>query len=82
MHMSGSIERGTGLPVPTRYPVLFLTRGTAVPGVLALRANLEVFPLPHDLATVVKAKLIPLQRPLAQIVERVDWSTPPLVPER
>ena len=38
----------TRLLVPTRCPVLSLTRVAAVPGVLALRANFEVLPLAHN----------------------------------
>ena len=48
--------------VPTRCPVLLLTRGAAVPGFLALRANLEVLQKAHDLAPLVEAILSPLQR--------------------
>jgi hypothetical protein len=48
--------------VPTRIPVLFLTRVAAVPGGLALRANFEVLQMSHNLARFVEAVLSPLQR--------------------
>jgi hypothetical protein len=46
--------------VPTRIPVLFLTRVAAVPGGLALRANFEVLWLAQNLTPFVAAKLTPL----------------------
>ena len=64
-------------PVPTRCPVLFLTGVAAVPGGLALRANLEVLPKADNLAPVVAAILSPIQRISAKPVEFGDWVKPP-----
>jgi len=52
-----SIECATRQLVPTRGPVLFLTRVAAVPGVLTLRANFEVLQKAHNLAPFVLAIL-------------------------
>jgi hypothetical protein len=63
--------------VPTRIPVLFLTRVAAVPGGLALRANLEVLQKALNQAPFVAAILAPLQRFCAQLVKPlVDWVKP------
>jgi DNA-binding response OmpR family regulator len=56
------VEGATLFLVPTRIPVLFLTRGATVPGVLALRANFEVLKKPHNLAPVVAAIRSPIRR--------------------
>jgi len=64
--------------VPTRRPVLFLTRVATVPGGLALRANLEVLQKAHNLTLVVVAKLAPLHHSSAKLVESVDWIMTPL----
>ena len=52
-----SFKCATRQLVPTRSPVLFLTRGAAVPGGLALRAHFEVHQTAHNLAPVVEAIL-------------------------
>jgi len=82
LNSSGLIcECATRRLVPTRGPVLFLTRIAAVPGGLALRANLEVFEMAHDLAPFVLAILISLNRHSTKLVEfchPVDWIMPPL----
>ena len=61
------------LCLPTRCPVLFLTHVAAVPGGLALRANFEVIQMAQNLAPVVEAMLIPLQRAYAEHIELVNW---------
>ena len=58
--------------VPTRCPVLFLARITAVPGGLALRANFEVLLKAYNLTPVVDAKYAPLQRHSTIHVELLD----------
>jgi len=67
------IKCATSFLVRTRGPVLFLTRVAAVPGGLALRANLEVLQLAHNLAPLVVAILSPLQRPATKRIEKIDW---------
>ena len=56
--------------VPTRCPVLFLTRGAAVPGGLALRADFEILQYTDNLAPVVAAIIAPFQRCLAAPVDK------------
>jgi hypothetical protein len=63
--------------VPARSPILILARCAAVPGDLALRANLEVLQRAHNLAPVVVAILIPHQRLSANFVEHSEWITLP-----
>jgi hypothetical protein len=62
--------------VPTRCPVRFLTCVAAIPGGLALRANLEVFQKAHDRTPVVATIITPLQR---DVTEPVDWIMTPLL---
>ena len=62
-------ESATLFLVPTRIPVLILTRGAAVPSCLALRADFEVLQMAHNLAPVVVTKLSPLQRYCATLLE-------------
>jgi len=64
--------------MPPRGPILFLTRIAAVPGGLALRANLEVLQKPLYLAPVIAAILSALQRSSTEHLELVDWIMPPL----
>ena len=59
--------------MPTRCPVVFLTRIAAVPGAFALRANSEVLQMSHNLAPVIAAIRRPLQRYSAALVELVGW---------
>jgi len=59
--------------VPARSPVLFLTRGAAVPGGLALRANFEILQMAHNLAPLVAAKSTPVQRLYAEPFEEADY---------
>jgi hypothetical protein len=51
---------------------MFLTRVATVPGGLALRANLELLQMAHNLAPFNAAILPPLQRFSAKLVEHFD----------
>jgi len=55
--------------VPTRCPILFLTRTATVAGGLALRAHLEVLQVADHHAPGVLTVLTPFQRSLAEYVE-------------
>jgi hypothetical protein len=77
--LSGSGEIATLFLMPTRCPVLFLARVAAVPGGLALRANLEVLQPAHNLAPLVAAILGPLQRLTTKQVELAAWIISPLM---
>ena len=57
--------------VPTRRPVLFLTRIGAIPGDLAPRADFEVLQMAQNLAPVVVAIRKPLHRCYAKLFERI-----------
>jgi hypothetical protein len=46
--------------MPTRCPVLFLTRVATVPGGLALRANFEVLTMALNLASFGETIVVPL----------------------
>jgi len=61
-------------PVPTCSPILFLTCVAAIPGGLALRANLEVLHMAHNLAPVVTATSYTLTR----LSSLSDVARPPL----
>ena len=74
--LSAAARRATRFLMPTRSPVLFLTRGAAVPVDLALRANLEVLQLAHNLAPVVAAIFVTLQRCSAKRGECACWILP------
>jgi hypothetical protein len=65
--------------VPTRIPILFLTGIAAVPGGLALRANLKFLQKAHNLTPFVVAVVMPLQRFSAALVDCIMPSLPQLV---
>jgi hypothetical protein len=58
--------------MPARIPVLFLTRVAAVPGVLALRANLEVLRMAQNLASMVPTIIGPFERGFTKPSELAD----------
>jgi hypothetical protein len=58
--------------VPTRIPILFLTRGSAVTVRFALRANFKVLQMAHNVARFVVAIVTPDQRFSANRVEFVE----------
>ena len=72
------VEFATFFLVPTSSPVLFLTRVAAVPGGLALRANLELLQMAHNLAPFVLAIRSPLQRYATTLLELLDRTVSPL----
>jgi hypothetical protein len=66
-----SLDCATRRLVPTRIPIHFLTRVAAVPGDLALRANLEVLQTANILAPFVATVRSPLQRFSAHLVHYI-----------
>jgi len=58
--------------VPTRGPVLFLTRVAAVPSGLTLRADFELLQKALNLAPLIVAILIPLQRRSTKCLEQIN----------
>jgi hypothetical protein len=59
-------------------PVLFLARVAAVPGGLALRANLELLQMAHNLAPFVLTIRSPKQRSATTRLELQNRTVPPL----
>ena len=57
---------------------MFLTRGAAVPGGLALRANFEVLQKAQNLASFVAAKRSPLQRSYTKHIDDINDIMTPL----